>query len=102
MDDELAEFVSQSNPIYARKEIKKAKKNPDNIEKLSAKENFKDSVQELKNKKYLKFLSDFKAVVKSVKISKDTDENRIVEMKKIISYMEKHILSYYDDQRNYS
>jgi TATA-box binding protein (TBP) (component of TFIID and TFIIIB) len=88
-DDELAEFISQSNPIYARKEIKKAKKNPDNIEKVSVKENFKDSVQELKNKKYLKFLSDFKAVVKSVKISKDMDENRITEMKKIISYMGK-------------
>jgi hypothetical protein len=88
-DDEMKEFVSQSNPIFFRKELKNTKKTPDKLEKVLVKENFKDAVQELKNKKYLKFLSDFKAIVKSVKVSKDMDENRITEIKKIISYMGK-------------
>ena len=90
MDDEdLKDFESMTNPELVRKEIKKGKKNPDEIGITFVKESFKDAIQELKNKRSLKFLSDLKNIIKSIKISKDMDENRIAEMKKIISSMGK-------------
>jgi hypothetical protein len=88
-DEDLKDFESATNPELVRKEIKKVKKNPDELDVTFVKESFKDAIQELKNKKSLKILSDFKNIIKSIKISKDMDENRIAEMKKIISSMGK-------------